>query len=139
MSRNLFANLLATIVVALAVTAPIASANPSTRPASVPGWLSKIQYPGTSSEPTVYVHTGEAAPPAVPNGYATIPAWLARIQYPGTSSEPTVVVETSQGTQSTGGFDWVSAVIGAGAALGIALAGAGTLMVLRKRRTLVAV
>ena len=39
---------------------------------------------------------------------------------------------------STGGrgLDWVSAVIGAGAALGLAIAGAGAFVTVRKRRTL---
>jgi hypothetical protein len=39
-------------------------------------------------------------------------------------------------TVTPDGFDWVSALIGAGAALGLALATAGALMALRKRRTL---
>jgi hypothetical protein len=39
-------------------------------------------------------------------------------------------------TVTPDGFDWVSAMIGAGAALGLALATAGALMALRKRRAL---
>ena len=67
----------------LVVASPVAAAG-SSHPTNVtiPDWLTRIQYPGTSSEPTVYV-----------NGPIAIPAWLARIQYPGTSSQPMVVLE----------------------------------------------
>jgi hypothetical protein len=109
-------------------------------PITIPAWLARTQYPGTSSEPTVFVNvpgSSHASELKVQNGHINIPAWLARIQYPGTSSEPTVLVNNTQGTGPVGGgFDWVSALIGAGGGLGIAFAGAGSLTALRKRRTL---
>jgi len=106
-------------------------------PITIPNWLSRIQYPGTSSEPTVFV-TAQSSSPApslrTKNGHINIPARLARTQYPGTSSEPTVLIEA---TGPVGGdFDWVSAMIGAGGGLGIAAVGAGGLMAVHKRRTL---
>ena len=109
-------------------------------PITIPAWLARIQYPGSSSEPTVYVNVQRSSlTPAlkVQNGHIVIPDRLARTQYPGTSSEPTVVVNNVEGTGSAGGgFDWVSALIGAGGSLGIAVAGAGSLLALRRRRTL---
>ncbi len=71
------------------------------------------------------------------DGHIEIPAWLARTQYPGTSSEPTVLMNNSPGHGPVGGgFDWVSALIGVGGGLGIAIVSAGSAMALRKRRTL---
>jgi hypothetical protein len=156
------------IGLAVAVIAPIASAKSSPQAkVTIPEWLAHIQYPGTSSHPTVYMAgpvtiparlartqfpgtssqptvvvdvpaSGNANTLKVRNGHIEIPASLARTQYPGTSSEPTVLLNNIQGTGSDGGgFDWVSALIGAGGALGIAAAGAGSLLALRKRRTLV--
>ena len=168
MPRKLSTKLFTAIVVGLAfaVTAPTVSANSSppthitipawlariqypgtsseptvymAGPITIPAWLARTQYPGTSSEPTVYVNvqTGtHASTLKVQNGHINIPAWLARIQYPGTSSEPTVIVNNTPGSGSSGGFDWVSALIGAGGGLGIAVAGTGGVMALRKRRTL---
>ena len=73
----------------------------------------------------------------MPYSQIAIPAWLARTQYPGTSSEPTVVVNTVRTTAPAGGgFDWGSALIGAAGSLGIAIASTGSLLVLRRRRTL---
>ena len=67
----------------LVVASPVraADSSPPTN-VTIPDWLTRIQYPGTSAEPTVYV-----------NGPIAIPARLARIQYPGTSSQPMVVLE----------------------------------------------
>jgi hypothetical protein len=152
---------------AVAVIAPIASAQSSPQgKITIPAWLARIQYPGTSSEPTVYMagpitiparlvrtqYPGTSSEPTVlvnvpkssqsstlkvRNGQIEIPARLTRTQYPGTSSEPTVLVNNVEGTGSVGGgFDWVSALIGAGGGLGVAVAGAGSMMALRKRRTL---
>ena len=123
---------------AVAVMAPIGAAKaPPQVKVTIPDWLTRIQYPGTSSEATVYmpVQSSSRAPDlTVKNGHIQIPARLARTQYPGTSSEPTVLIV---GTGPVGGeFDWVSALIGAAGGLGIAVAGAGSLMAARKRRTL---
>ena len=119
--------LLAAIVVglAVAVTASTASADSGPNVVKVPAWLARIHYPGTSSEATVYMA-----------GPITIPARLARTQFPGTSSEPTVVVNTVRGTGPGGRFDWISALIGAACALGIAIASTGSLLALRRRRAL---
>jgi hypothetical protein len=107
---------------------------------TIPNWLARIQHPGTSSEPTVYV-TGRSSSRApaleLKNGDIKIPARLANTQYPGTSSEPTVLMNNIQGAGPVpDGFDLFSALIGAGGSLGIAAASAGSLMAVRKRRTL---
>jgi hypothetical protein len=162
---------------AVAVMAPIASATSSPQgQVKIPARLAHTQYPGSSSEPTVYMA-----------GPITIPARLVRTQYPGSSSEPTVLVNVKERNASTGsnartpsvgrgfslgvplqylnttapthatrgfslgvpleylaqptatvrgnGFDWGDAAIGAVGGLGIALAGAGGLIALRKRST----
>ncbi len=83
---------------AAAALAPVASAGSSPRQTvTIPESLARIQYPGTSSKPTVYLDPfgGRDSKPTTvygPDGPVTIPAWLARIQYPGTSSKPTVYV-----------------------------------------------
>ena len=84
MHQQLHTKLLTAIAVALAVAvmAPIGSAKTWPQAGvTIPEWLMRIQFPGTSSEPTVYMA-----------GSITIPSWLAQTQYPGTSSEPTVLV-----------------------------------------------
>ena len=169
MYRKLSTKLFTAIIVALAVAvmAPIASAKSSRQgKVTIPAWLARVQYPGTTSEPTVYMagpmtipvwlaHTqypGTSSEPTVfvdapgsnqasalkvQDGHIKIPAWLARTQYPGTSSEPTVLMNNIQGTGPVGGrFDWVSALVGAGGGLGLAVAGVGGLIAVRKRRTL---
>lgn len=109
-------------------------------PIAIPARLLRTQYPGTSSEPTVFVAAGRSSHAfavKVRNGQLEIPAWLARIQYPGTSSEPTVLVNNVASPEPAGGgFDWTSAMIGAGGGLAVAFAGAGGLLALRRRRTL---
>ncbi len=170
MHKELHTKLFTPIAVGLAVAvmAPIGSAKSSPQgPVRIPYWLAHIQYPGTSSEPTVYMagpvtiparlartqHPGTSSEPTVlvnvaggshasargvRNGKIEISTRLARTQYPGTSSEPTVLLNNVQGTVPAGdGFDWTSALIGAGGGLGVAVAGAGAMMALRKRRTLV--
>jgi hypothetical protein len=79
--KSLF--LLALALAAAAVAAPIAQAqaDPPQGHVTIPAWLAHIQYPGTSSEPTVYMA-----------GSVPIPHGLARTQYPGTSAEPSVLV-----------------------------------------------
>jgi hypothetical protein len=66
----------------------------------------------------------------------TIPPSLARLQEPGSTGyvpKTTLVTTTAP---VGGGLDWISALIGAGAGLGIAVTVAGGLMALRKRPTL---
>jgi hypothetical protein len=122
----------ATAVVAL--TAPFASAGSAPgAPISIPAWMTRIQYPGTSSEPTVYI-----------NSHVAIPAWLARIQYPGTYPGASVVfprVQSAPAARSTvvpassPGFDWGAFGIGVAAATGVAFLGAGAVLALRRRQT----
>jgi hypothetical protein len=168
MARKPHTNLFTAIAagLAVAVMAPIASASSPRGHIKIPARLAQTQYPGTSSEPTIYMagpitipaglastqYPGSSSEPTVfvdvpagthasalkvQNGHIEIPASLARTQYPGTSSEPTVLLNNVRGTGPVeGGFDWVSALIGAGGGLGVAVAGAGSVMALRKRRTL---
>jgi hypothetical protein len=159
--------------------APLAAAKSSPQGhINIPARLAHTQFPGTSSEPTVYMA-----------GPITIPAWLVRTQYPGSTAEATVFMNgqrsshasagsnprtpsvgqgfslgvplqylnTTSPTHATqgfslgvppeylaqptatvrgNGFDWGDAAIGASGGLGIALAFAGSLMAVRKRRTL---
>lgn len=135
MSRKLHTKLFTALAVGLAVAviAPIASAkSPPQGKVTIPTWLARTQYPGTSPEPTALVNNAglpvshcpcNTGPPGGPG-------------FPGTSSEPTILVDDIHDTGRVGGgFDWVSALIGACGGLGIAVAGAGSVMALRKRRT----
>ncbi len=132
---------------------------------TVPGWLARIQHPGTSSEPTVYVdgpvavpawlariqHPGTSSQPMVlleapatrgagaqpmRDAQLAIPTWLARIQHPGTSSEPMVLVGAQQPAATGDTLDWASAAVGGGFVGGIALLGAAAVLALRRRRRL---
>jgi hypothetical protein len=133
MYRKLQAKLLTGIAlgVVIAVLAPIASASSSPdATVTIPARLARIQYPGTSSQPTVYMA-----------GRVTIPAWLTRIQYPGTYPGASVVfprVQSSpRGTPVVAparSFDWAAFGIGIAAATGIALMAASALLAVRRRR-----
>ena len=150
------------LVVASPVTA--AGSSPPTN-VTIPDWLTRIQYPGTSSEPTVYAN-GPIAIPAwlariqypgtslqpmvvlegpvrregrtqpVRYGQIAIPTWLARIQYPGTSSEPTVLVSAPRGASGDSALDWASAAVGGCFVGGMALLGAGGVLAFRRRKRL---
>jgi MYXO-CTERM domain-containing protein len=105
----------------------------------IPDYLTRIQYPGTRSQPTVYLgpaQGGRAPEKAVPYGQIAIPAWLARIQYPGTSSLPTVVVTPTTGASTDSSFDWASAGVGAGFVAGLGVVAVGVALALRRRRSL---
>jgi MYXO-CTERM domain-containing protein len=109
-------------------------------PIVIPERLTRIQYPGTSSQPTVYPSTprpGAAAEKTNRYGQIAIPAWLARVQYPGTSSLPTVFVTPSSDTSGESSFDWGSAGVGAGFVAGLGLVALGAALALRRRRQLV--
>ena len=68
--------------------------------------------------------------------HVVIPAWLENFREPGsTGFVPAAAVTVA--SPADRGLDWVSAVIGAGTALGLAIAGAGAFVTVRKRRTLV--
>jgi hypothetical protein len=108
-------------------------------PIPIPDYLTRIQYPGTSSLPTVYVGAargGGVTEKAVQYGQIAIPAWLARIQYPGTSSLPTVVITPTAGTSGDSSFDWASAGVGAGFIAGLGFVAAGVALAIRRRRSL---
>jgi hypothetical protein len=118
--------MIATTIAALAVTAATASyasAGPSksTR-VQIPASLANFREPGSTGY--------------VPNTTrVAIPSWLKNFHEPG--SEGFVPAGDMTVTSAVGGgLDWVSALIGAGAALGVALAGTGAFMTVRKRRTL---
>ena len=106
---------------------------------AIPERLTRIQYPGTSSQPTVYLRTraGGTTEKAAPYSQIAIPAWLARVQYPGTSSLPTVVVTPSSGGTGDSSFDWASAGVGASFVAGLGLVAVGGALTLRRRRKLV--
>ncbi len=67
----------------------------------------------------------------------TIPTSLAHLREPGSTGYVPKTTQMTTAAPVGGGLDWVSALIGAGAGLGIAVASAGGLMALRKRRTLI--
>ncbi len=93
---------------------------PNTTRVTIPAALAKLREPGS----TGYVaQTTRVA----------IPASLSRLHEPGSTG----YVPTTASVQARGGFDWVSALIGAGGALGMAIATAGSVMALRKRRQVV--
>jgi hypothetical protein len=145
--RRTTPKLLTAIAAGLAAAAlvPIASAGSAPQAKiTVPGWLAKIQYPGTSSQPTVYLdpHGGRDGRPTTvvgPAGRVTIPAWLTRISYPGTYPGASVVMPRVSASvapvASTRGFDWAAFGIGIAAAAGVALMGASALLAARRRRT----
>jgi hypothetical protein len=129
-----------------AVAAPGAAAAPSTGTRiTIPPSLAGLREPGS----TGYVPTTTVTiPPRLANfrepgstgfvpvtAQVTIPARLANFREPGsTGYVPSPVAVTP--AASVGGLDWTSALIGAGAGLGIALVCAGGLLVARKRRAL---
>ena len=95
---------------------------PTSTQVRIPSRLADFREPGS----TGYVPTTKQF---------VIPSRLTHIREPGSTGwvpKATHVTVTTPGA----GFDWDSALIGAGAALGIALTSAGALMMVRKRRTL---
>jgi hypothetical protein len=111
---------IAVTIAALALTAAVAVPCASAAQVQIPPNLAHFQEPGS----TGYV------PQTTP---VVIPAALQNFQEPGsTGFVPATIVTNSTG----GGLDWASALIGAGAALGLALTGAGAFVTARKRRAL---
>jgi hypothetical protein len=78
-------------------------------PVTIPAWLARIQYPGSSSAATLLLPRG--------GGYLT--ATPATLAVPAGSE-----------------FDWPAFGIGIAAAAGIALIGAAGLLAIRRRRPL---
>jgi hypothetical protein len=117
------ATAIAAVAVIATATAPYASAAPpkGTR-VGIPANLANFREPGS----TGYVPktTDIVTPPWL---------WLGNLRKPGSTVPAASVVTVSS---PAGGFEWVSALIGAGAALGLALAGAGAFVMVRKRRSL---
>ena len=107
----------AALIAAIVVPGAVAGPSKITR-IQIPPALTHFQEPGS----TGYVPK---------TTLVKIPANLAHFQEPGSVGYvPAATASTNSG------LDWASALIGAGAALGVALASAGALMVLRRRRTL---
>ena len=124
------------LIFASPVTAAVSS--PPTN-VTIPDWLARIQYPGTSSQPMVVLEAParrEGRTQPVRYGQIAIPTWLTRIQYPGTSSEPTVLVNAPRGASSDSTLDWASAAVGGGFVGGMALLGAGAVVAFRRRKRL---
>jgi hypothetical protein len=68
--------------------------------------------------------------------HAKIPAWVFR-SYPSRITDPIVYRNRIHSSGSvSNGFDWASGLIGVAGGLGIALAAAGGLIVLRRRGSL---
>ena len=88
---------------------------------TIPAWLENFQEPGSTGY--------------VPTTHIVIPASLRNFQEPGSTGFVPAATMTV-GSTGGSGLDWVSAVIGAGVALGLAVAGAGAFVTVRKRRTL---
>jgi hypothetical protein len=134
---------IAAVAVAAAATASYASAGDSKgQRIEIPANLAHLQEPGS----TGYVPTQVTVPAWLENlqepgstGYVptqiSIPANLANFREPGSMGwDPAAAVTGNSATGS--GFDWVSALIGAGAALGAALAATGGFLTRRNRRVL---
>jgi hypothetical protein len=146
--RRTTPKLLTAIAAGLAAAAlvPIASAGSAPQgKVAIPSWMARIQYPGTSSMPTVYLdpfgnRDGRPTTVVGPAGRVTIPASLTRINYPGTYPGASVVFPRVSATAtplaaSASGFDWAAFGIGIAAALGMTLMGASALLAVRRRRT----
>lgn len=95
---------------------------PETAQVAIPAWLENLQEPGSTGYVPQTTHVA-------------IPASLQNLREPGSTGwvPAAKVTVTSTGGD---GLDWVSAVIGAGAALGLAIAGVGAFVTMRRRRTL---
>jgi hypothetical protein len=133
---------IAVTIAALAVTGAVAAPCASAAQVQIPPNLAHFQEPGS----TGYVPTQVTIPAGLENlqepgstGYVpqtthvVIPAALQNFREPGsTGFVPATIVTKSTGS----GLDWASALIGAGAALGLALTGAGAFVTARKRRAL---
>ena len=124
MTARLYTKIARTIapaVVIAAVVAPGALAGSSKGThVTIPASLANFREPGS----TGYVpQTTRVA----------IPAALSRLREPGSTG----YVPTTASVQARGGFDWVSALIGAGGALGMAVAATASVIALRKRRQVV--
>lgn len=145
---NIVATISAAAAIAAAVVAPCASAGPSKGThVQIPPSLVNFREPGSTGYVPNAAHV--TIPPRLAGfrepgstGYVpgmtgvSIPSRLAHFREPGsTGFVPTPAAVTAAASYG-GGFDWVSALIGAGAALGITLAAAGALKVLRKRHPL---
>jgi hypothetical protein len=121
-------------ICALAIPAT-ASAQPVdsySTPNSITGGSSASSQPTGGSDPS---SVNSIAPPSSPpsassgsadSGYSSVNA----VSGPSTG-EPTLVSGSPAGTSD--GFDWVSALVGAGAAMALAALGAAALLTIRRR------
>jgi hypothetical protein len=65
-----------------------------------------------------------------------IPARFSHFSEPGSTGWVPASTPVATTVRAGSGLDWISVLIGAGAALGIAAVSAGGVLALRKRRTL---
>jgi hypothetical protein len=128
MSTRIHTKIAKTIAATLVIEAVVAPGTSAAGPSkgtriTIPQSLARLQEPGS----TGYVPK---------TTQVTIPSRLANLHEPGsTGYVPKTMLATTTAPVG-GGLDWISALIGAGVGLGIAAAGGGVLMALRKRRTL---
>ena len=116
---------IAVAAVILAVAAPNAFAATSTGTTiTISKWLANFHEPGS----TGYV-------PA--STLVTIPKSLANFHEPGSTGYVPASALVTTTTAVDSGLNWVSALIGLGAGIGIAVASAGGLLAARRRRTVV--
>ena len=92
---------------------------PTTTRVTIPAALTKLREPGS----TGYVAT---------TTLVTIPDALTKLREPGSTG----YVPSTTSLPTRGGFDSLSALIGAAGAIGIMVAAAGSVMALRRRRPL---
>ena len=131
-------------VVAVAATGASYASADSSKGIQIPANLANFREPGS----TGYVPMTQVTPAWLKNfrepgstGYVpetthvVIPARLKNFREPG-STGFVPAAEATVASTGGGGLDWTSAIIGAGTALGLAIAGAGAFVAVRKRRTL---
>jgi hypothetical protein len=111
-------------VAAAALVPPLASADPSKGThITIPPSLAKLREPGS----TGYVPKTTRV---------IIPARFSHFSEPGSTGWVPASTPVATTVRAGSGLDWISVLIGAGAALGIAAVSAGGVLALRKRRTL---
>jgi hypothetical protein len=128
---------LALAVCALAIPA-IANAQPIDSHSVDTGYSSVNAISGDSTDPnqpvggSEYSSVNSIAPPASSGGSQGVGSGYASLNaISGSAEAPTFV--SSSPSSSGDGFDWVSALVGAGAAMALAALGAAALLTVRRR------
>jgi hypothetical protein len=142
------AKTIAAAAVIAVIIVPATSASPSKgTPITIPSRLANFREPGSTGYvpkatrvvlPARFAHFREPGSTGwVPKTTrVVIPARFAHFNEPSSTGWVPTSAPVATTVRVGNGLDWVSALIGAGAALGVAAASAGGLMALRKRRTL---